>query len=275
MSDNGVGSLNSKRVLVTGSSTGIGRAIAVALGEAGARVVLHGRSISDELKSTAKRIEESGGQTTCVACDFSSGEHDLESRLTEFADECWAAWGGIDILVNNAGGDVLTGAAAEWSFEEQLRYVLEVDVMGTLLLSRIFGAQMLQQCSKDNSTEQAQGSCSIVNVGWDQAAQGMAGDNGEMFATSKGAIMAMTRSLAQSLAPQVRVNCVAPGWIQTQWGEGASDAWQQRAMSESLMQRWGKPEDVASLVTFLVSDQASFVSGQIIPVNGGFKYSSD
>jgi 3-oxoacyl-[acyl-carrier protein] reductase len=112
---------------------------------------------------------------------------------------------------------------------------------------------------------------SIVTIGWDQAATGMEGDSGELFATSKGAVMAFTRSLARSLAPQVRVNCVAPGWIRTAWGEGASEAWQRRAVRESLLGRWGTPDDIASAVAWLASPEATFVTGQILAVNGGFR----
>ena len=101
----------------------------------------------------------------------------------------------------------------------------------------------------------------------------MSGDSGEMFATTKGAIHAMTRSLAQSLAPEVRVNCLAPGWIKTKWGESASENWSQRAQSESLMNRWGTPEDVAKVAAFICTDDGEFVSGQVIPVNGGFRFS--
>jgi 3-oxoacyl-[acyl-carrier protein] reductase len=100
----------------------------------------------------------------------------------------------------------------------------------------------------------------------------MEGDAGELFATTKGAIMAMTKSLAQSFAPHVRVNCIAPGWIETKWGQQTSTYWDQRAKSESLMNRWGKPQDVASAALFLCSPAASFISGHILPVNGGFRY---
>jgi 3-oxoacyl-[acyl-carrier protein] reductase len=109
----------------------------------------------------------------------------------------------------------------------------------------------------------------IVNVGWDQAEHGMAGDSGEMFAAAKGAVMAFTRSLAKSLAPRVRVNCVAPGWIKTTWGETASEYWQARAVAESLLARWGTAEDVARVVRFLAGPDAAFVTGQIVNVNGG------
>jgi 3-oxoacyl-[acyl-carrier protein] reductase len=102
----------------------------------------------------------------------------------------------------------------------------------------------------------------------------MEGDSGEMFATIKGAVMSFTKSLAKSLAPEVRVNCIAPGWIKTSWGEeSASEYWQQRAVKESLRSRWGTPADVAAAACYLVSPGADFVNGQILPVNGGFRTS--
>ncbi len=109
----------------------------------------------------------------------------------------------------------------------------------------------------------------ILNMGWDQAETGMAGDSGELFAAVKGAVMAATRSLAKSLAPHVRVNCLAPGWIRTEWGRNASAEWQERARRESLLGRWGEPEDVARVACFLASPAAAFINGQIIHINGG------
>ena len=109
----------------------------------------------------------------------------------------------------------------------------------------------------------------IVNMGWDQAETGMAGQSGEMFAAVKGAVMAFSKSLARSLAPKVRVNCLAPGWIKTAWGDTASPYWQERAVNESLLARWGTPEDVARVARFLASPASSFLTGQVIAVNGG------
>jgi 3-oxoacyl-[acyl-carrier protein] reductase len=160
--------------------------------------------------------------------------------------------------------------ASEWSFQQKLNQVLAVDVVATMMLSRRVG-QLMQSHNKRNDHCK---SGLIINMGWDQAEQGMAGDSGQMFAAAKGAVMAATRSLAQSLAPHIRVNCVAPGWIQTSWGQTASNAWQNRAAGDSLMERWGQPSDVAGVVSFLAGPDGQFVNGQVIPVNGGFRYGS-
>jgi NAD(P)-dependent dehydrogenase (short-subunit alcohol dehydrogenase family) len=109
----------------------------------------------------------------------------------------------------------------------------------------------------------------IINVGWDQAETGMEGDSGELFGAVKAAVHGATKSLARSLAPKVRVNAVAPGWIRTAWGESAPPAWQQRAITEAPLGRWGQPEDVAGAVAWLAGPDASFITGQIIRVNGG------
>ena len=223
-------------------------------------MVLHGREPSDRIAKVNDEIAACGVKTTSLFADFA----DIES-WDEFVTAAWAWDDGVDIWVNNAGGDVLTGTWKDESLEQKLDYLFQVDVKATLMLSRSIGAMMTQRANRP-------GRSSIINIGWDQAAQGMAGESGELFATTKGAIMAMTKSLAQSLAPQVRVNCIAPGWIKTQWGDEASDDWQTRAMGDALMARWGQPEDVAAAAVFLSSDAASFVSGQVLPVNGGFRF---
>ncbi len=250
--------------LVTGSSSGIGAATAERLARTGWDLVIHARNDSDSLRATRRQIESQGATADVRCCDFSN-----KNDLVQFCETAWEANGHIDALVNNAGGDVLTGNWAERSFETKLDYLLKTDVNATIILSRWFGARMVSRAKEHGSDH---GSHSIVNIGWDQATHGMEGDSGEMFATTKGAIMAVTKSLAQSLAPHVRVNCVAPGWIQTKWGESAPAHWRDRAVRESLMQRWGQPQDVASAVEFFVNRNSSFISGQILSVNGGFNY---
>src|SRR5690606_1447080 len=98
---------------------------------------------------------------------------------------------------------------------------------------------------------------------------GMEGDSGELFAATKGGIACFSRSLALSLAPTVRVNCLAPGWIRTAWGESAPPEWDARAIRETPLGRWGTPEDVARLARFLLSPAAAFITGQTVRANGG------
>lgn len=247
--------LEGRIAVVTGSSSGIGRAIALELARAGAAVVIHGRRHPEALTSVGTEIRNVGADTQIVLADLSNGEeHEF------LVEQAWRWRSRVDIWVNNAGADVLTGPAAQWPFERKLEELWRVDVLATIRLSRLAGRRMKEA-----------GSGTIVNIGWDGAERGMAGDSGELFAATKGAVMASTRSLAQSLGPEVRVNCVAPGWIKTAWGEQASTAWQERAQEECLLQRWGTPDDVARAVCFLASPAAAFVNGQILPVNGGFR----
>ena len=247
-----VTNLAGKRAVITGSSRGIGKAIALELAAAGAGVVVHGGHDEEALQQAAREIEQRGVECTAVVADLSTVAGC--ERLT--ASACGS--GVPDIWVNNAGVDVLTGPAEAWDFQRKLAALLEVDVCATVHLTRAVGARMKER-----------GEGVILNIGWDQADVGMSGDSGEMFAATKGAVMAFTRSAAKSLAPEVRVNCIAPGWIRTAWGEHASDYWQDRAVNESLLQRWGTAEDIASTAHFLVSAGAAFITGQVLHVNGG------
>ena len=241
-----------KWAVVTGSSSGIGRAIALSLAKAGANVIVHGNRKAVAAEQVAASVRKSGSRAEILLADLTDDEArgGLVTRAWQIAP--------IDIWVNNAGADVLTGEAAALTFDEKLRLLWQVDVVGTVSLSREVGSRMKQQ-----------GTGVILNVGWDQAEIGMAGDSGEMFSTTKGAVMSFTRCLAKSLAPEVRVNCLAPGWIKTSWGLEASEYWQERASAESLLQRWGTPEDVARAALFLASPAAEFITGHVFPVNGG------
>lgn len=252
--------LSGKTAMVTGSSSGIGKAIALELARQGADVIVHCRLGSPRIQSVCQSISDCGVDCQTVFGDFSS-----QINWDRFVDSAWALTGNIDFWINNAGGDVLTGDGTHETLADKLNYLWQVDVVSSLMLSRRAGQRMIDSIDRVTSGV-------ILNMGWDQAWQGMAGESGELFSTTKGAIMSMTKSLAQSLAPNVRVNCLAPGWIKTDWGEQASDYWSDRAESESLMNRWGTPQDVAEVAAFLCSDSASFISGQIVPINGGFKF---
>jgi 3-oxoacyl-[acyl-carrier protein] reductase len=239
--------------VVTGSSSGIGREIALELARHGADVILHGREKSrGPLGETAEQIRSLGSRCEIQFADLSDS-----ASLAGFVDRIWEK-GRVDSWINNAGADTLTGALGKSAFEEKLVHLLNVDLTATMLLSRRVGEKM-----------KAGRGGTILTMGWDQAETGMEGDSGELFAAVKGAIICFTRSLAKSLAPKVRVNCLAPGWVRTLWGETASAVWQERVQSETPLRRWGLPVDVARVARFLVSPSAEFLTGQVYRVNGG------
>ena len=236
-----------------GSTSGIGRAVALSLAEAGSDVIVHGRRSRDEAEAVAALCRDSGVRSAVLMADLAD-----RSAGDLLVEQAWDLWGGLDSWLHIAGADTLTGPSAKLSFDEKLDHLLAIDVVATLRLCRSVGRKM-----KDA------GGGSIVTMGWDQAETGMEGDSGELYAATKGAVMAFTRSLALSFAPSVRVNCVAPGWIKTRWGETASGSWQDRVLRETPLKRWGTPEDVAEACRFLVGPGAKFLTGQIVRINGG------
>lgn len=246
-------SLSGQKVCVTGASSGIGRAIALEMARAGADVAIHYRKSVDRAEAVVREIKALGRQSACFAADLAD-----PSSHAALIDDVWSRFSACQVWVNNAGVDLLTGEGPSLSFEKKLEWLFAVDVTATVHLSREVGRRMKQA-----------GQGSILNIGWDQADRGMEGDSAELFSTAKNAVMGFTRSLAVSLAPEVRVNCISPGWIQTAWGDQASDAWQSRVIRETPLGRWGQPEDIARLARFLASQDASYITGQVINANGG------
>ena len=239
--------------MVTGSSSGIGKAIALELADAGADVLIHYRNSSQSAEAVVEEIRSRGRESEMLSLDLAH-----EDKYDDFINRAFQKWGALDIWVNNAGVDLLTGAQAKLDYDEKLAKLFDIDVRGTVLLSREVGRRMSEQ-----------GHGCILNIGWDQSDRGMEGASGELFATSKNAIMGFSRSLAVSLAPKVRVNCIAPGWILTAWGESASEVWQERVKQETPMDCWGTPQDIANMARFLCSREAAYITGQVINVNGG------
>ena len=244
--------------VVTGASSGIGRATAIELARLGVeRMVVHFNQNERGASETAAELKSLGCEPILLSCDLS----DLNA-IDRFASSCFASLGQISTWVNNAGVDVLTGNLASRSFSEKLERLVQVDVLGTIQLSRLV-VDRLRQIALPLPP-------SIAFIGWDQANEGMEGDAGQMFAPVKAAVTAFGKSLAQSAAPHIRVNVVEPGWIRTAWGEQTEGYWDQRAKNQSLMGCWGNPEDVARAIAFACNPANSFLNGQTIRINGGW-----
>lgn len=246
--------LMNKTAVVTGSTGGIGRAIALALAGEGADVLIHGRR-AEAARAVAADVHDLGRSAPVLLAELAE-----PAQVEQLVDQAWSSLGGrVDLWVNNAGADVLTGGALQLPFAQRLQHLLDVDVRATVLCSRLAGQRMTSQ-----------GDGHIVNVGWDQALTGGIGtESGQLFAVAKAAVMGFSKALARDLAPSVRVNCLAPGWIETGWGEAVSRQLYERVRQQTPLRRWGRPEDVAAVAVFLASPAAAYLTGQVLMVNGG------
>jgi 3-oxoacyl-[acyl-carrier protein] reductase len=239
---------------VTGASSGIGRAIAETYAAEGAVVLLTHRASPERARDVADAIVARGGRALVRQADLATRDA-CERLVAEARDEL----GRIDVWVNNAGADVLTGEAATWEWERKLDVLLAVDLKGTIACSYAAGEVMRRQ----------ERGGAIVNMSWDHVATGMAGENPQLFAAVKGGVLAFSKSLARSLAPDVRVNVLCPGWIETSFGKQADPEFRRSVAENTPLGRWGRPQDVADAALYLASPEAEFVTGQAINVNGG------
>ena len=245
--------LERKIVLVTGASSGIGRAIALRCAQAGADLAITYRNNQTGAEETAREIHALGRRAEIMRFDVSRREEIdlLIGKLRSLFDR-------VDVWINNAGADILTGDGGTLSKLEKLDLVLSVDLRGTVLASWAAVEFM-----------RIRGGGAIINVSWDHVIQGMEGDNPGIYSAAKGGIASFSKSLARHVAPQIRVNILAPGFIETAFGEQADPKFREKVTKMTPLGRWGTPEDVASAALFLASSDSAFLTGQTIMVNGG------
>ena len=254
MSD-AVSPLAGKVALVTGASTGIGRAIALALAHAGADVAITYRTSLRDASDVGREIERAGRQSAIFQLELAQ-----PASISALARDLTDQFDHVDVWVNSAGADILTGDDAKQTRLEKLDQLLNVDLRGTILAS--WEAARIMQ-------EQPTGGV-LINMSWDHVLFGMEGTNPQMFSAVKGGILSFSRSLARSVAPRVRVNILAPGWIETEFAATTMDAEYHRRVVESTpLGRWGTPEDVARAALFLASPDSAFLTGQMLMIGGG------
>jgi 3-oxoacyl-[acyl-carrier protein] reductase len=248
------GLLDGRSMLVTGASSGIGRAIALAGARAGADIALTYRANERGAREVEGEIRKLGRRVAVLQVDLTN-----ERSITELGSAARAELGRVDVWVNNAGADVLTGHGAALSKVEKLDLLLSVDLRGTILGS--WEAAKLLAAQDEGGV--------IINMSWDHVLTGMPGLNPQLFAAVKGGVSAFSKSLARSIAPRVRVNVLAPGWIATSFSASMSEGERHSVGESTPMKRWGTPEDVAAAAVFLASPGASFLTGQTIMIGGG------
>lgn len=242
-------SLNGKVALVTGASQGIGRACAVTLAGAGAQVALAARN-TEKLNEVAAEIAAAGGSAAACALDLAS-----EESIRACVKAVLAQFGKIDILVNNGGITrdtlMLRMKRADWDA------VIATNLTGAFLLTQAVSSSMLKARYGR-----------IVNVSSVVGETGQAGQAN--YAASKAGLIGLTKSLARELASRnITVNAVAPGYISTPMTDVLNDAQRATMMAQIPLDRAGTPEDVAHAVTYLASDEASYITGHVLDVNGG------
>jgi len=254
MSEPLVRPLEGRGVLVTGASSGIGRAIAIAAARAGADVALTYRSNATGARETEAQIRALGRRAVAFQIDLADG-----AALATLGASAHDGLGRLDAWINNAGADILTGPAASMSDVQKMDLLLSVDLRGTILTS--WQAAETLAAQPDGGV--------IINMSWDHVLTGMPGTNPQLFAAVKGGVLAFSKALARSVAPAIRVNVIAPGWIETSFGEGVDEQVHRSVAESTPLKRWGQPEDVAYAILFLASDESAHVSGANIPVDGG------
>ncbi len=242
--------LSGKTALVTGASRGIGREIAITLARYGAEVIVNYNGSKDRAEEVVKTIESAGGKAEAVQCsvaDATAVDAMIKGLIEKYEH--------IDILVNNAGitKDNLMIKMSESDFDS----VIDTNLKGCFNTIKALYRQLLKQRGGR-----------IVNL---SSVSGIMGNAGQAnYAASKAGVIGLTKSVAKELAPRgITVNAVAPGFIDTEMTAAMTEQAKETILSAIPLKREGKPQDIAETVAFLVSDKASYITGQVITVDGG------
>lgn len=242
--------LNEKAAVVTGSARGLGRAIALQLAQAGAKVIVNYAGSADKAAETVRLIQEAGGTAIAVQADVSCA-----ADVDRLVKETIAAYGRIDILVNNAGiaRDNLLLRLKEQDWDA----VIDTNLKGIFLCTKAVSRYMLKQRSGV-----------IINIA---SVVGIRGNAGQAnYAAAKAGVIGFTKAVAKELAPRgIRVNAIAPGYISTDMTAILPEEAKNQILDSIPLGRFGTPEDIAQAVLFLASPAGSYITGHTLSIDGG------
>lgn len=243
--------LEDKVVIVTGASKGIGRAIALEAAKEGANVVINYLTDLEGALTLEQEIKKYGKKTLVIKADVKE-----EIEVKKLVDEVKDEFKRIDVLVNNAG--IAIDTLFEDKTKENFMKTLDVNLIGPFLMSKYVGKIML---------EQRQGK--IINI----ASTNGIDTNYPMsidYDASKAGLISLTKNLAKEYAPYINVNAVAPGWVNTPMNKEMDDSFKEEEIKKIFLNRFAEPSEIAKVVTFLASDDASYINSEVIRVDGGF-----
>lgn len=239
-----------KVALVTGGARGLGASIVKDLAAKGCNVIINYNNSLMEATKLAEELKSYNVEIMTIKCDVSD-----ENSVISMVEKIYSKFGKIDILVNNAA--ISFDNIIEDKTSKEFMRVLEVNLLGTFLVSKYVGKKMLEnKFGKIVNISSTNG----IDTGYPESID---------YDASKAGVISLTHNLAKLYAPYVNVNCVCPGWMSTEMGLSLGDELIKKEERKILLNRFGKPEEIANVVRFLVSDEASYVNDSIIRVDGG------
>jgi 3-oxoacyl-[acyl-carrier protein] reductase len=241
--------LKNKIALITGSSRGIGKAIALEFAKEGAKIIVNYVNAEKEAKQVVQDIKKLGSDAIAIKCDVSD-----EKQVQKMIKEAVTKYGRIDVLVNNAG--IVYDIPFKEKTAEQWKKTLEVNLIGPFLCVKY----ALEHIPKGGR---------IINISSTNAIDSLAPDSMD-YDASKSGVVSLTKNLATELAPNILVNSIAPGWVNTDINKGLSKEFIKEETARILLKRFARPEEIAKLALFLASEDSSFITGTTIKIDGGY-----
>lgn len=245
--------MSNKVVLITGASRGIGAEVAKVFASNNYNVVINYNNSPDVALKLKEEIENKYHVTAiCIKCDVSN-ELEVKSMVEKAID----TFGHIDVLVNNAG--IAIDTTFEDKTAENFRKILDTNLIGTFIVSKYVGKNMLENKSG-----------AIINVASTNGIDTIYPESLD-YDASKAGVISLTKNLALQYAPYIRVNAVAPGWVNTDMNKELDQAFIEKENEKILLNRFAQPEEIAKVIYFLATPDASYINSEVIRIDGGFK----